>query len=230
MAEENNKNDEPSIEEILSSIRDIISEDDEPDTNEAPKKAEPAQEKPAPAPAPAMDDNDDEDDDILDLMDVVDDEGGIDDEEEEIEDDESIDGFVDEEDDDADPLEGINLAHPTEDTLEVTDLEVEDEVVEEEIMVEEVEEVYTPQSTAEVADPDENLVDTVTEMATVGALAKLAENIAISRKAHGTTLEDIVTDLLRPLIKDWLDDNLPDLIERMVSKELERLAEKASRK
>jgi cell pole-organizing protein PopZ len=38
------------------------------------------------------------------------------------------------------------------------------------------------------------------------------------------TLEDLVKDLLRPMLKAWLDDNLPPLVERLVRAEIERVA------
>ena len=38
------------------------------------------------------------------------------------------------------------------------------------------------------------------------------------------TLEDLVKDMLRPMLKAWLDDNLPPLVERLVRAEIERVA------
>ncbi len=38
------------------------------------------------------------------------------------------------------------------------------------------------------------------------------------------TLEDLMKDLLRPMLKAWLDDNLPALVERLVQAEIERIA------
>lgn len=38
------------------------------------------------------------------------------------------------------------------------------------------------------------------------------------------TLEDLVRDMLRPMLKAWLDDNLPALVERLVRQEIERVA------
>ena len=39
-----------------------------------------------------------------------------------------------------------------------------------------------------------------------------------------TTLEQIVRELLRPLLKQWLDQNLPGMVERIVREEVERIA------
>jgi cell pole-organizing protein PopZ len=44
------------------------------------------------------------------------------------------------------------------------------------------------------------------------------------------TLEDITRELLRPILKDWLDDNLPELVERIVREEIGRLALDAQRR
>ena len=38
------------------------------------------------------------------------------------------------------------------------------------------------------------------------------------------TLEDLVRELLRPMLKTWLDDNLPNLVERLVRAEIERVS------
>lgn len=41
------------------------------------------------------------------------------------------------------------------------------------------------------------------------------------------TLEDLIRDLMRPHLKDWLDKNLPGIVERMVRAEIERMASEA---
>jgi hypothetical protein len=41
---------------------------------------------------------------------------------------------------------------------------------------------------------------------------------------NARTLEDIVRDMLRPMLKSWLDDNLPTLVERLVRAEIERVS------
>ena len=38
------------------------------------------------------------------------------------------------------------------------------------------------------------------------------------------TLEDLVREMLRPMLKSWLDDKLPTVVERLVSAEIERIA------
>jgi hypothetical protein len=38
------------------------------------------------------------------------------------------------------------------------------------------------------------------------------------------SLEDLAQEMLRPMLQDWLDDNLPTLVERLVREEIERVA------
>lgn len=46
---------------------------------------------------------------------------------------------------------------------------------------------------------------------------------AATAPAAGRTMEDVVLDALRPMLKDWLDTNLPPLVEAMVAKEISRI-------
>jgi cell pole-organizing protein PopZ len=41
---------------------------------------------------------------------------------------------------------------------------------------------------------------------------------------NARTLEDLVRDMLRPMLKSWLDENLPVIVERLVRTEIERVA------
>ncbi|WP_105429801.1 PopZ family protein [Neorhizobium sp. T6_25] len=38
------------------------------------------------------------------------------------------------------------------------------------------------------------------------------------------SLEDMAGDMLRPMLQEWLDDNLPTLVERLVREEIERVS------
>jgi len=42
-------------------------------------------------------------------------------------------------------------------------------------------------------------------------------------KKHEPSLEDVVRETLRPMLKSWLDENLPSVVERMVQAEIERV-------
>ena len=67
--------------------------------------------------------------------------------------------------------------------------------------------------------------------ATAGTLSGLTGAVSAARDmplgyAH-QTLEDLVKSLLRPMLKEWLDDNLPALVERIVEKEIVKLVGRA---
>jgi cell pole-organizing protein PopZ len=38
------------------------------------------------------------------------------------------------------------------------------------------------------------------------------------------TLEDVVRELLRPMLQQWLDDNLPAIVQQAVETEVDRIA------
>lgn len=68
---------------------------------------------------------------------------------------------------------------------------------------------------------DDSLLSPVANRAVHAAFTNLAGTI-LSNNAR--TLEDLVKDLLRPMLKDWLDENLPSMVERMVRQEIERIS------
>ena len=40
------------------------------------------------------------------------------------------------------------------------------------------------------------------------------------------TLEDLVREMLQPMLKSWLDANLPEIVEQMVAREIARITRK----
>lgn len=42
--------------------------------------------------------------------------------------------------------------------------------------------------------------------------------------AKAKTLDDLVKEMLRPMLKSWLDENLPVIVERLVRAEIERVS------
>jgi cell pole-organizing protein PopZ len=68
---------------------------------------------------------------------------------------------------------------------------------------------------------DQGLISTDTAAAVDSAFNALAHTI-LGQNAR--TLEDLVKDMLRPMLKSWLDDNLPGLVERIVRMEIERVS------
>jgi uncharacterized protein len=41
---------------------------------------------------------------------------------------------------------------------------------------------------------------------------------------NARTLEDLVREMLRPMLKSWLDENLPNMVHRLVRSEIERVS------
>lgn len=78
-----------------------------------------------------------------------------------------------------------------------------------------------PAPTPAATDPD-GLLSARAETVSRSALAALAE-IQIDPKAADNTLDGLVRELLRPMLADWLDRNLPEIVERMVAREIARL-------
>ena len=48
--------------------------------------------------------------------------------------------------------------------------------------------------------------------------------------SEDTLVEELAREIMRPVIKEWLDNNLPQLVERAVTREIERLSELAKGK
>ena len=57
----------------------------------------------------------------------------------------------------------------------------------------------------------------------VSSLVRTLTDRAVQVRSGGPTVEDIVREELRPLLKSWLDANLPSLVERLVRAEIERV-------
>lgn len=202
---------EPSMEEILASIRRIISDDDAKPAAAAPAEAAPAPVAPKPAaakpatpppapaaaPAPTPAKNSQEDIDAM-LA--------------------SFDAPA--------PAAAAPAAPPVEEAEDVFEL---------------TEQMAVPASAAEgfqKVEPHDDLEITETpppapkaEEPPVlsGSTAKAVESAFNSLATtvltnNARTLEDLVKEMLRPMLKAWLDDNLPTLVERIVKAEIERVA------
>ena len=68
---------------------------------------------------------------------------------------------------------------------------------------------------------EQGLVSVATSAAVDSAFNTLAQTVLVQ---NGRTLEDLVREMLRPMLKVWLDDNLPSLVERLVRAEIERVS------
>jgi cell pole-organizing protein PopZ len=69
--------------------------------------------------------------------------------------------------------------------------------------------------------PEHPLMSATTTAAVDSAFNTLAQTVLVQ---NGRTLEDLVREMLRPMLKSWLDDNLPGLVERLVRAEIERVS------
>ena len=71
------------------------------------------------------------------------------------------------------------------------------------------------------------LVDSATHAAAASSVGHLVRTLTSGRGTAihrgGPTLEDMVRDEMRPFLKEWLDTNLPALVERLVQAEIERV-------
>jgi len=87
------------------------------------------------------------------------------------------------------------------------------------------------ESSANAVEPPHSLIsDKTTDAAasSIGALVRsltTEKSVAVSR--HGVTIEDIVREEIRPLLKAWLDTHLPSLVERVVRTEIERVIDRS---
>ncbi|MEO1554179.1 MAG: DUF2497 domain-containing protein [Pseudomonadota bacterium] len=242
MAEQAQK--EPSMEEILSSIRKIIADDDAP-AAEAPAPAEPE------ASVDDLEMFDDEDllsadaapieseEDVLaaisrsmeDATSELEADAAEAAAEEEVFDldiaEDSFEAFED------DAFEGVEdfaeaelAAEPIEDSFEpVEEIALEPAIEAEPEPAPEPEPLIEEEKPMAAAAP---LTDTATVTAAAGALSKLLSNVEFGEDAGGaTTIEGLVREMMRPMLKEWLDENLPGIVEQQVEAEVKRIARMA---
>jgi cell pole-organizing protein PopZ len=81
--------------------------------------------------------------------------------------------------------------------------------------------------------PERQVLSQSTSAASSDVLSQLAKAI-LDRRDIGVggrdmTIEGLVREMLRPLLKEWLDRNLPYLIERLVKKEIDLMVNRAER-
>ena len=196
------------MEEILASIRRIISEDDAP--AETPQAAAPAEPEPEveddePAAAesspalmdetPAMQEPAASEEDVLELTDTY----------------------------EAPAAESIG-------DLDVTPAETDVDPFPVEAVSESV---FAPEPAAETAPSGyDTLVGDSAAASAASAFAGLASTLKKPEPMEpsipsGPTLDELARSLLRPMLKEWLDANLPGIVEAQVRKEVERIARSA---
>ena len=205
-----NKAEEPSMEEILASIRRIISEDgaaDEAEPEPAPKAA-----KPAPKPQPVAEPEPEPEVDF--------EAGPAEEPEPELEPEIEEEAFVPDEEE--------------EDILDLTE-KVEDDLEAEPLFEEQKRRAQAaPPPVFEEEDEDEGLVSPPKREEAVSAFANLTSSLEARHPelpigAGHKTLESLTKEVMRPMLKEWLDKNLPHIVERLVREEIERIARQGQR-
>lgn len=219
---------EPSMEEILASIRRIISEDSDaeampPRPQPAPEpKPEPMPEPPALAPEPepepviavAPDGERIAADDVLDLTQMVTEDGSV----------TASDGTV------------VPADEPASDATDDTELEFAEIGDDADLLAEADEpEPLSP----EPAEPEPVAADPAPAgggAAPLAAFEQLQRVVQAKKErpvpppprpapaAGGLTVEHLVSEAIRPMVRDWLDENLQPIVERMVAREIKRIA------
>lgn len=76
-------------------------------------------------------------------------------------------------------------------------------------------------STSRFGDTPPPLVSPTTGQLVGASFNELAEAI---RQGELRSLEAMAQEMLQPMLRDWLDDNLPKMVERLIREEIERLA------
>ena len=75
--------------------------------------------------------------------------------------------------------------------------------------------------------PDDGLIAPAAAAAATQSMSALMRTLANERNTAvhrgGPTLEDLVRDEMRPMLKEWLDVYLPPIVERLVRAEIERV-------
>jgi hypothetical protein len=191
------------MEEILASIRRIISDDTDDNADDKTRAADTAAED-----AGEDEAEDEPDEDVLELTEVVD------------EDDADADTVDTDFDFDSIPVDDEPEAAPSAD-VEFVDIDANassagfDD---------------TPAiDTRGPADAEtKGLLSDETDHSVAAAFGKLASTL-LARDGTTRTLEELVQEMLRPMLKAWLDQNLPAVVEELVRQEIERVSRRGGR-
>ena len=184
------------MEDILSSIRRIISEDGDqkPEAEDVPEaEAIPETEAAPEETAEAAD----ESDDVFDLTEMVDDSGSV--------------------------LElGRDDGEGVPEALDGDEEEVF-EGVEEDTVASAADEDTEPLMSDGAEDKATEALSRLAQVASKGPVDPSLLRIMNS----GLTIEQYVIEMLRPMLREWLDQNLPSMVERLVEREIEKLSRRA---
>ena len=92
-----------------------------------------------------------------------------------------------------------------------------------------------PEPEPAVSEGVEAVISEAAAAASVDAISRLAEAAqpkplepsGLTFSESGRTVEDLVVEMIRPMLREWLDRNLPTLVERIVQKEIRKLVREA---
>ena len=195
---------EPSMEEILASIRRIISDDDQSKTEENQVDPDPAE--------PDEPIEDQETNQALSPTDAV------------------------------DPVAELEVDDDDDEVLDLTDMDVADPepLFEQQAYQAPVPPVAAPEPPPPSPSPapqhnHDKLVSTSQASETIDEFTKLGNKLYEDVKElpignGAVTLEELTRELVRPMLKEWLDQHLPITVERLVREEIERLVMQSQRK
>ncbi|HEX5078094.1 MAG TPA: DUF2497 domain-containing protein [Geminicoccaceae bacterium] len=228
---------EPSMEEILSSIRRIIA--DEAGDQEGEQDAVGTQPEPADwAEAPGFGGGD-ADDDVLELTEVVREEGEVIDLDRSLAQAHALERQPDgepeafpAEPDAVEPAGDEPVALRRDAGLTARAFGDEDAAPSiTDIRGDEMEDQQTV--TQQKKNGFEPLVSDRAAGAATGALAKLSQAVQrtpaeLSIADSGRSVEQFVEDMMRPMLREWLDENLPALVERIVQREIKKIVRRAA--
>ena len=201
------KSQEPSMEEILASIRRIIADDDANKTAPPPPQAAAPAARPAPPPPPPAPPR------------VTPPEPSLD--ETVAADPEPMAEVEDEASDILDLTEQMEApAAKPEPPFRTIDGSF-DVSYEEEKSAPQMPAPPMPEPPPRAEESSHQLLSSVTSAAVDSAFNTLAQTVLVQ---NARTLEDLVREMLRPMLKAWLDDNLPGMVERLVRAEIERVS------
>jgi cell pole-organizing protein PopZ len=108
---------------------------------------------------------------------------------------------------------------------DIADVDVDDEILElTQSAPADMPAFEQPAAAAQEAPAEAPILSTVAVEASRHALASLSKMVVKPEVAGSDTLEGVVRDMLKPMLKDWLDANLPEIVERMVAQEVARIS------
>lgn len=74
----------------------------------------------------------------------------------------------------------------------------------------------------------DGMISPETSHVAAGAFSRLAEQM-FGREDAARSIDDLARELLQPMLKQWLDENLPRIVEQLVREEIERVARRGRR-